>query len=150
MGAGFSKRSRHLMGEGATGSIHYDPDGPWMHALLKSDPKLVPPGFQNPGPVRVFLSFLTNFLRNGWQNGRAWQAAVCYASNLSIFYSGPFRVDVDEGVVYHKVQFSSLQHFIGRELPRKYTFNKDGTMTLTTIPLSPEEPVIELLWKRPS
>ena len=34
---GVSGTSKHLMGEGATGSIHYDPTIKWMTAILEAD-----------------------------------------------------------------------------------------------------------------
>ena len=66
-----------------------------------------------------------------------------------MFYSGAFRVDTEKKVVFHEVKFTSFKDYVGEMLPRSYEFNTDGTLTLTTIPRAPDEPVIELVWKRP-
>ena len=42
-----------------------------------------------------------------------------------------------------------MGRFIGLELPRKYEFQDDGTLKLTTIPVEGNMAVVELLWKRP-
>ena len=66
-----------------------------------------------------------------------------------MFYSGAFRVDTEKKVVFHEVKFTTCEQFVGETLPRAYDFNADGTLTLTTIPRTPDEPATELLWKRP-
>ena len=66
-----------------------------------------------------------------------------------MFYSGTFRVDTEKKVVFHEVKFTTCKQFVDETLPRAYDFNTDGTLTLTTIPRTPDEPVIELVWKRP-
>ena len=66
-----------------------------------------------------------------------------------MFYSGTFRVDTEKKVVFHEVKFTTRKQFVGETLPRAYYFNADGTLVLTTIPQTPDEPVVELTWKRP-
>ena len=66
-----------------------------------------------------------------------------------MFYSGAFRVDTEKKVVFHEVKFTTCEQFVGETLPRAYDFNADGTLTLTTIPCTPDESVIELVWTRP-
>ena len=66
-----------------------------------------------------------------------------------MFYSGAFRVDTEKKVVSHEVKFTTCKQFVGETLPRAYDFNADGTLVLTTIPQTPDEPVVELTWKRP-
>ena len=66
-----------------------------------------------------------------------------------MFYSGVFRVDTEKKVVSHEVKFTTCKQFVGETLPRAYDFNADGTLTLTTIPCTPDESVIELVWTRP-
>ena len=66
-----------------------------------------------------------------------------------MFYSGAFRVDTEKKVVFHEVNFTTSKLFVGETLQRAYDFNADGTLTLTTIPCTPDESVIELVWKRP-
>ena len=66
-----------------------------------------------------------------------------------MFYSGAFRVDTEKKVVSHEVKFTSFKDYVGETLLRAYEFNADGTLTLTTIPRTPNEPVTELTWKRP-
>lgn len=66
-----------------------------------------------------------------------------------MFYSGAFRVDTEKKVVFHEVKFTTCKQFVGETLPRAYDLHTDGTLTLTTIPRAPYEPVVELTWKRP-
>ena len=66
-----------------------------------------------------------------------------------MFYSGAFRVDTEKKVVFHEVKFTTSKLFVGDTLRRSYNFNADGTLTLTTIPRTPDEPVTELVWRRP-
>jgi len=74
--------------------------------------------------------------------------ASLYAANTTMFYSGAFRVDTEKIVVFHEVKFTTCKQFFGETLPRTYEFNTDGTLILTTIPRTPDKPVIELVWKR--
>ena len=66
-----------------------------------------------------------------------------------MFYSGTFRVDTEKKVVFHEVKFTTCKPFVGETLPRAYDFNADGTLALTTIPRTPDEPVVKLTWKLP-
>ena len=72
-----------------------------------------------------------------------------YAANTTAFYSGTFRVDTEKKVVFHEVKFTTCKSIVGETLPRSYEFNTSGTLTLTTIPRTPDEPVTVLVWKRP-
>ena len=66
-----------------------------------------------------------------------------------MFYSGAFRVDTEKKVVFHEVKFTTCNQYVGKTLRRAYSFNIDGTLTLTTIPRTPDEPVTVLVWRRP-
>ena len=66
-----------------------------------------------------------------------------------MFYSGAFRVDTKKKIVFHEVKFTTCNQYVGDTLRRSYNFDADGTLTLTTIPRTPDEPVTELVWKRP-
>jgi hypothetical protein len=43
------------MGRGCCGSLHYDPKNSWMHAILETDPALVPTGFKSPTITRFVV-----------------------------------------------------------------------------------------------
>ena len=51
------------MGQNCGGSIHYDPENNWMHAILETDPALVPSGFKTPTVIKFVVVFLSHLVR---------------------------------------------------------------------------------------
>ena len=51
------------MGRGCGGSIHYDPENNWMHAILETDPALVPAGFETPTVIKFVVVFISHLVR---------------------------------------------------------------------------------------
>ena len=51
------------MGRDCGGSIHYDPENNWMHAILETDPANVPAAFKTPTVIKFVVVFLTHLVR---------------------------------------------------------------------------------------
>ena len=51
------------MGQNPGGSIHYDPENNWMHAILETDPAYVPAAFKAPTVIKFVVVFLTHLVR---------------------------------------------------------------------------------------
>ena len=51
------------MDRGCGGSIHYDPENNWMHAILETDPANVPAAFKTPTVIKFVVVFLTHLVR---------------------------------------------------------------------------------------
>ena len=51
------------MGRGCGGSIHYDLENNWMHAILETDPANVPSGFKTPTVIKFVVVFISHLVR---------------------------------------------------------------------------------------
>ena len=60
---GTAQEPTHPMGRNCGGSIHYDPENNWMHAILETDPANVPAAFKTPTVIKFVVVFLTHLVR---------------------------------------------------------------------------------------
>ena len=60
---GTAQEPTYPMGRGCGGSIHYDPENNWMHAILETDPANVPAAFKTPTVIKFVVVFFTHLVR---------------------------------------------------------------------------------------
>ena len=61
--SGAAQEPTHPMGQNCGGSIHYDPENNWMHAILETDPANVPAAFKTPTVIKFVVVFFTHLVR---------------------------------------------------------------------------------------
>ena len=60
--SGAAQEPTYPMGRNCGGSIHYDPKNKWMHAILETDPALVPSSFKTPTVIKFVVAFLIHLV----------------------------------------------------------------------------------------
>ena len=69
-----------------------------------------------------------------------------------IAYYGSYAVDEGQGLMTHQVEGSFFPDWIGEQQVRKFEFNDDGRLELSTLPIkgSRADLTVVLLWERVS
>mmetsp|Transcript_10211 Transcript_10211/g.30539 ORF Transcript_10211/g.30539 Transcript_10211/m.30539 type:complete len:181 (+) Transcript_10211:203-745(+) len=135
---------KHVWGPKLSGTLSYDLNQGWVHAVLRRDPEKLPPRL----PLYPFLCALFTYvvvLLLGYGFRTAYEEAVAVpARNDTEFYAGRFEVDRANSTVTHAVEFTTKHSWRGARLTRRFSVHGDGTLHLTTL----EEPVVDLVWAR--
>ena len=67
-----------------------------------------------------------------------------------VAYYGSYSVDEDEGLMVHDVEGSFFPNWVGDRQIRRYDFEEDGRLQLSTLPIkgSRADLTVVLLWER--
>ena len=107
---GTAQEPRYPMGRNCGGSIHYDPENNWMHAILETDPANVPAAFKTPTVIKFVVVFFTHLVR----------VRVRYVLNRKTRAVGTQPFQLGAGLAGRQRLCREHDHVLLRRVPRRH------------------------------
>ena len=107
---GTAQEPRYPMGRNCGGSIHYDPENNWMHAILETDPANVPAAFKTPTVIKFVVVFFTHLVR----------VRVRYVLNRKTRAVGTQPFQLGAGLAGREHLCREHDHVLLRRVPRRH------------------------------